>query len=147
MYNIEQFEKEKVRVLKYILYQKRSEYEIKNKFSKIIEEDLLEDIIEYLKDAGYVNDKEFIKKTVNNFIALKNLSIKEIKYKLMAKGIQKTDIEDYIYENKDELEKYEIKSASNIIDKKLNSMEEEELKQYLLKKGYTFDCINLAMNK
>ena len=137
MYSIEEFEKEKVRVLKYILYQKRSEYEIKNKFSKTIEENLLEDIIEYLKEAKYINDKEFIQKTVNNFIALKNLSIKEIKYKLMAKGVQKSDIEDYICENKEELEQYEIKSASNLIYKKSNSMEEEELKQYLIKKGYT----------
>lgn len=149
MYNIEEFEKAKAKekVLKYILYQKRSEYEIKNKFSKTIEENLLEDIIIYLKDAGYVNDKNFIIKTVNNFKLLKNLSIKEIKYKLLTKGINKSDIEDYIYENKEELEQYEIKSAANIINKKINTMEEEEIKQYLLKKGYKRENINLAMNK
>lgn len=137
MYTLEEFEREKVKVLKYILYQKRSEYEIRNKFSKTIEEDLLDEIIEYLKEAGYINDKEFIAKTVNNFIALKNLSIKEIQYKLISKGIQKSDIEDYIYENKEELEEYEVKSASNIIYKKSSSMEQDEIKQYLLKKGYT----------
>lgn len=144
MYTIEEFDKEKIRVLKYVLYKKRSEYEIRNKFSGTIEEDLLEDIIEYLKEARYIDDKEYIQKTINNFIALKNLAIREIKYKLISKGLNKSDIEDYIYENKEELEEYEIKSALNIIYKKSSSMEENEIKQYLLKRGYKIDNINLA---
>ena len=105
MYTIEEFDKEKTKVLRYILYKKRSEYEIRNKFNKILDNNLLEDIIEYLKEANYINDKGYIEKTINNFIALKNLCIKEIKYKLIAKGLNKSDIEDYICENKEELEK------------------------------------------
>lgn len=145
MYSIEEFDKEKTKVLKYILYKKRSEQEVKTKFAKTIDENLLEDIIEYLKEAGYINDKEFIKKTVNNYMALKNLSIREIKYKLQAKGLKKSDIEDYIYENKEELEEYEIKSASNIFYKRSLSMEEDEIKQFLLKKGYKIENINKAI--
>ena len=147
MYNKEEFEKIKEKELKYILYQKRSEQEVKNKFETLLAEDMLDDIIEYLKEAGYINDKNFIQKTVNNFIALKNLSIKEIQYKLLAKGIKKSDIEDYIYENKEELEEYEIKSASNIIYKKSNSMEIQEIKQYLMKKGYKKDNIDKALEE
>ena len=145
MYTIEEFDKEKTRVLRYILYKKRTEHEIKNKFSKTIEENLLEDIIEYLKEAGYINDKEYIQKTVNNFIALKNLSIREIQYKLANKGLKRNDIEDYICENREELEEYETKSASNIIYKKSATMELEEIKQYLLKKGYKIENINKAI--
>ena len=88
MYTIEEFDKEKTKILKYILYKKRSEHEIRNKFSKTIEEDLLEDVIEYLKEAGYINDKDYIDRTIKNFMILKNLSIKEIRYKLMAKGLK-----------------------------------------------------------
>ena len=144
MYTIEEFDKEKTKVLKYIIYKKRSEQEIRNKFAKTIDENMLEDIIEYLKEANYINDKEFIEKTINNFKVLKNLSIKEMKYKLMAKGLNKDDIEDYFCENKKELEEYETKSASNIIYKKSDSMEQDEIKQYLLKKGYKTDSINRA---
>lgn len=144
MYTIEEFDEQKTKVLKYIIYKKRSEQEIRNKFSKTIDENMLEDIIDYLKEAGYINDKEFIEKTVNNFKLLKNLSIKEMKYKLFAKGLDKDDIEDYFYENKEELEEYETKSASNIIYKKTGAMEQEEIKQYLLKKGYKKDNINKA---
>ena len=147
MYTIEEFDKEKTKVLKYIIYKKRSEQEIRNKFAKTIDENMLEDIIEYLKEANYINDKEFIEKTINNFKILKNLSIKEMKYKLMAKGLNKDDIEDYFYENKEELEEYEIKSASNIIYKKSDSMEQDEIKQYLLKKGYKRESINRAFEK
>lgn len=147
MYTIEEFDKEKTKVLKYIIYKKRSEQEIRNKFAKTIDENMLEDIIEYLKEANYINDKEFIEKTMNNFKILKNLSIKEMKYKLMAKGLNKEDIEDYFYENKEELEEYETKSASNIIYKKSASMESDEIKQYLLKKGYKIENINKAMEE
>ena len=147
MYTLEEFDKEKTRVLKYIIYKKRSENEVRTKFASSIEENLLEDIIEYLKQAKYIDDKEYIRKTVNNFIVLKNLSIKELKYKLLAKKIDKNDIEDYIYENKEELEEYEIKSASNIIYKKSSSLDMDEIKQYLLKKGYKSENIEKAMEE
>ena len=145
MYTIEEFDKGKTKILKYILYKKRSENEVRRKFEKELDENMLEDIIEYLKEAKYIDDTEYIRKTVNNFIILKNLSIKELKYKLLAKGLNKNDIEDYIYENKEELEEYEIKSISNIFYKKSASMEQDEIKQYLLKKGYKSENISIAM--
>ncbi len=147
MYTVEEFDREKTKVLRYILYKKRSENEVRIKFEKSIEENLLEDIIEYLKEAKYIDDKEYIKKTINNFIALKNLSKREMQYKLLAKGLKREDIEDYFYENKEELEQYEIKSAENIIYKKSTSMEQEEIKQYLLKKGYKSENINKALKQ
>ena len=106
---------------------------------------MLEDIIQYLKDAKYIDDNEFIERAINNFIILKNLSIKEIKYKLLAKGLSKNNIEDYVSEHREELEQYEIKSAQNIFYKKSQSMEQEEIKQYLLKKGYKIENINKAI--
>ena len=146
MYTIEEFDQEKTRVLRYILYKKRSEYEVRKKFDKVIEPELLEDIIEYLKEAKYINDKEYIERAINNFIILKNLSQREIQYKLIAKGLKKTDIEDYMYENKEMLEEYEIKSAENIIYKKSASMEDDEIRQFLLKKGYKTENINKAFD-
>lgn len=147
MYTVEEFDIAKTKVLKYILYKKRSEQEVRKKFSGVMQEDLLNDVIEYLKEANYIDDKEFIIKTVNNLKMLKNLSIKEIKYKLMSKGLDKNDIEDYIYENKEELEEYEEKSAQNIISKKIVSMDIEDIKQYLQKKGYKQENINEAMEE
>lgn len=142
MSEIEEFDKQKTKVMKYIVFKKRTEQEVRNKFLGTIEENMLEDIIEYLKEANYLNDKEYIEKTINNFRAIKNLSLKEIKYKLLAKGLNKNDIEDYFYEKKDELEQYEKQSAKNIFYKKQKDMDAEEIKKYLLKKGYSYDNIN-----
>ena len=141
MYSLEDFDREKTRVMKFIVFKKRTEQEVRNKFASSIEENMLEDIIKYLKEAKYLDDKEYIDKAINNFITLKNLSLKEVKYKLMAKGLNKDDIEDYFYENKDKLDEYEKKSARNIFYKKQKEMDIEEIKQYLLKKGYKYDNI------
>ena len=145
MYTVEEFDEQKTRVLKYILYKRRTEYEVRKKFSRVVQEDILEDVIDYLKKANYINDIEYIEKAVNNFIALKNLSIRELTYKLQTNGLKKEDIEDYIYNNKEELEDYECKSISNIIYKKQTSMDMEEIKQYLLKKGYQSENIKKAL--
>ena len=147
MYNIEEFDQQKTKILKYILFKKRTEQEVRNKFSKTIPEELLNDIIDYLKEAKYIDDVEYVEKTVNNYKALKNLSIRELRYKLMAKGIDKDNIDNYMYDNKEELEEYEIKSAGNIIYKKSTTLEKEEIKQYLLKKGYKTENIRKAMEE
>jgi SOS response regulatory protein OraA/RecX len=147
MYTIEEFDKEKTKVLKYIIYKKRTEQEIRKKFNNSIDENMLEDIIAYLKEAQYINDNEYIEKTIHNFTILKNLSIKELQHKLLTKGLNRNDIEDYFYENREELEEYEIKSANNILSKKLMSMEPQEIKQYLVKKGYKMENIQKAMEE
>ena len=56
-------------------------------------------------------------------------------------------IEDYIDENIEELNEYEIKSASNIIQKKIKGQEIQEIKNFLYKKGYKTDNINVAFDK
>jgi regulatory protein len=132
----EKFENQKSKVMNYIMYKKRSEFEVRQKFSKSIDENTLDDIIEYVKEAGYLNDTEYIERAINEFIALKNLSIFEIKNKLYSKGISRNDIEDYIAEHREELEEYEKNSKENIILKKSGKMDEAELRNYLYKKGY-----------
>lgn len=147
MYTIEEYDKEKTKVLKYVIYKKRTIREIKTKFKTLIDENMLEDIIEELKENGYINDENYIKRAVSEYMALKNLSIKEIKYKLISKGIPNSMVEEYVLENIEELEEYEQKSADNIVIKKITNMDETEIKVYLLKKGYREESIKNAMQK
>lgn len=141
MYTVEEFDKQKSKVMNYILYKKRTEQEVKNKFQSTIQSELLYDIIEYVKEAGYLDDSDYIKKAVSEFMALKNLSIKELTYKLYAKGVDKDKLEDYIDTHKEELEEYEKKSAKDIYDKKSSVLEIDEIEAYLMKKGYKQDII------
>ena len=133
---LEEFEKQKTKVMNYIMYKKRTEYEVRQKFSRTIVEETLDEIIDYVKEAGYLSDSDYIERAVNEFMALKSLSIFEIRNKLYAKGISKDDIEDYIEEHREELEEYEAKSRENIITKKSMIMDEQELKNYLYRKGF-----------
>ena len=136
---LKEFEEQKTKVFKYITYKKRTEQEVRTKFKGQIEENMLEDIIEYLKEANYLNDYEFIKKQVNEYMLLKTMSIKEIKYKLYAKGLERKLVEKYIEENYELLQEYENKCMEKIKEKKSNAMDEQQIQQYLYKKGYKCD--------
>ena len=136
MYTVEEFDENKTKVMSYILYKKRTEYEVRKKFCNTIEENMLEDIIEYIKEAGYINDAEYVKKLFNEYMNLKSMSIREIKNKVYAKGVYVDYIEDYISENREALEEYELNSAKKLIDKKKRTTDQQKLKAYLLNKGF-----------
>ena len=144
---LEEFDKLKTKVLKYIMYKKRTEQEIRRKFLNIEDQDMLEDVIENLKEIGYIDDENYIERAVAEFMNLNNLSIKELKYKLMSKGIKTNVMDNYFDNHIEELEEYEINSAKNIIIKKQFNMEEQQIIQYLLKKGYKMDSIKQAVEK
>lgn len=145
MYTIEDYDREKSKILKYILYKKRSKQEVKNKFYNAVDSEMLNNIIEELEENGYINDTNYIERAINEFVALNNLSLKEVRYKLATKGIPNDLIEDYINQHQDEMQSYEINSAKKIIIKKQNTMEDEAIMQYLLKKGYKTGNIRQAI--
>lgn len=144
----EKFDKLKSKVLKFVLYKKRTENEVREKFSEEIDEEKLEDIIQILKENNYINDKDYIERSIKEFKSLKNLSIKEINYKLLQKKVNKNMLDEYIYENREDLLEFEIKSAKNILIKKSKNIEDiEEIKKYLYNKGYMNESINIAIDE
>ena len=86
-------------------------------------------------------------RSIDEFINLKTLSIKEIKYKLLSKGLKCTLIADYIQDNKEEMEEYEIRCAKKIVSKKKKDMDENEIKYFLKKKGYRDESIYIALSE
>ena len=136
---LKEFDEQKTKVFKYITYKKRTEQEVRNKFRGQIAEDMLEEIIDYLKDAKYLDDYEFIEKQVREYMNLKTMSITEMKYKLATKGLDRKLIEKYIDNNYEELKEYEQRCIDKIKAKKVGTMEEQELNQYLYRKGYKCD--------
>lgn len=150
MTNLEELEKKdklKTKMLKYIMYKKRTEEEIKRKFANIEETELVEEVIEELKEIGYINDSNYIDRAVTEHMNINNLSVKELKYKLMSKGLNINLIEDYVSSKNEELTEYEINSAKNIILKKQSNTEEQDIIQYLIKKGYKIDNIKEAISR
>ena len=133
---MKEFDAQKTKVFKYITYKKRTEQEVRNKFRGQIDEDMLEEIIDYLKEAKYLDDYEFIEKQVREYMNLKTMSITEIKYKLATKGLDRKLIEKYIDNNYEVLEQYEQRCIEKIKNKKAGTMDEQEIQQYLYRKGY-----------
>ena len=80
------------------------------------------------------------------FVALRNLSIKEIVYKICQKGVNKSLVDDYVCKNKETMLEYEISSAKNIIKKK-QGQEEQEIKNFLYKKGFMSESVNIAFDE
>ena len=136
---MKEFDAQKTKVFKYITYKKRTEQEVRNKFRGQIDEDMLEEIIDYLKEAKYLDDYEFIEKQVREYMNLKTMSITEMKYKLATKGLDRKLIEKYIDNNYEELEQYEQRCIEKIKLKKAGTMDEQEIMQYLYRKGYKIE--------
>ena len=133
---MKEFDAQKTKVFKYITYKKRTEQEVRNKFRGQIDEEMLEEIIDYLKEAKYLDDYECIEKQVREYMNLKTMSITEIKYKLATKGLDRKLIEKYIDNNYEVLEQYEQRCIEKIKLKKAGTMEEQDIQQYLYRKGY-----------
>ena len=109
MTNLEELERKdklKTKMLKYIMYKKRTEEEIKRKFVNIEDSELVEEVMEELKEIGYINDESYIERAVTEHVNINNLSIKELKYKLMSKGLNINLIEDYIASKSEEMLEY-----------------------------------------
>lgn len=140
-YTIEEFDSVKTKVLKYIMYKKRTEKEVRQKFSSSVDENLLDEVIENLKELGYINDLRYVERAVNEFVAINTLSIREIEYKLYSKGVNNAIIEQYIQSNIEELKEYEQQCAQKIYYKKQPTMEKEDIINFLRKKGYTSETI------
>ncbi|MCL2860314.1 MAG: RecX family transcriptional regulator [Oscillospiraceae bacterium] len=140
-------DKVKQKLLRYIMFKKRTEAEVRIKLEFIIEkfnfsdlgdkDNFIDNLIENLKEQGYINDEKYIEKSFLEFMKLKTLSIKEIKIKLLMKGLDKELIEQYINSNNETLKEYELNSAKKIMQKKSTNLEPIKIKQYLIKRGYS----------
>lgn len=142
---IVEFDELKTKVLKYIVYKKRTEKEVRQKFSSSsIDQNLLEDVIESLKENGYINDDSYIQRAMNEFIAINTLSLKEIRNKLYAKGLESDIIDTYFLNHEEQLEEYEIACARKIAMKKQTQMERQDIENFLYRKGYSKESIQEA---
>lgn len=144
------YEKLREKVFFYVTYQKRTEAEIRHNFLPLfkkynISKNAYIDLIEELKEKGHIDDKEFVRKKFKGYLGFKLASVKEIEHKILKKGISRDLIDEYIEQNREMLDKYETESAKKVYEKKkaykIDSTD-EEIKEYLRRKGYREEIIN-----
>ena len=84
---LKQKDKIKTRLLKFIIFKKRTESEVFNKFKDEYDNELLSEVIQQLKELKYIDDQEYIEKYILDALNLKALSMKELRFKLQSKEI------------------------------------------------------------
>ena len=135
------------KLMKYVIFKKRTEKEVRQKCHKLqYTDDYIDEIIEYLSENDYINDKVYVEKYIQNVIRLKTSSIFEMKMDLLRRGIDESYVDDYINKNFEQLEEFENQSAQKLAKKKSVSAEIEKVKKYLMSKGYKYDSIALAID-
>lgn len=130
------------KITKWCAYQERSEYEtIQKLLSMGVDKKAIEEIIQYLKDENYLNEKRFVSTFINGKINIKKWGVEKIKKYLKQKHhIADETIHQYIQDI--DKEKY-LQQLQHIILKKKQFIETKEKDKHLLRKK----IINFALSK
>lgn len=132
------------KIMKYIVFKKRTEEEVKNKCRMLkYDDNTIDEILEYLKENNYINDDIYVEKYIKNIMRLKYCSIREIKIDLIKRGINEDLVDKYINE---EVEEFEEKSATELAIKKSKNADVEKIKRYLLNKGFSYGNVSKAID-
>lgn len=134
------------KLMKYVIFKKRTEYEVREKCKGYdYSSDYIDEIIDYLKEAEYINDTVYVQKYINDVLKLKKASVAEVKVDLMKRGIKEEYIDSEMMES---LYEHERSSAEYLAQKKYRAGDEvEKIKRYLNAKGYSYNNISNAIDK
>ena len=123
------FEEAKEKAVKYLVLALRTELEVRNKLKKInVEDDVINDVIEYLKEIGYIDDSKYVDSYLRQSINIPKYSLYEIKMKLIQKGIDKNLVHKKIEEFNGK--EYERLLIEKLLNGKLKNMEPLKQKAY-----------------
>lgn len=129
------FEQAKERAVKYLVLALRTEKEVKDKLRKLnVEEDIIDEVCEYLKGLGYINDVYYTEAYLRQCESIPKYSKYEIKMKLIQKGIDKDLATEKIANNLNQ--NYEVKIVDKLMNGKLKNMDPLKQKAYLYRRGF-----------
>jgi len=140
----------KLIALKYSVIKLRTCHEVAEKLKKMeFEMEVIDFVINDLELLGYLNDRIYVQKFINQSRNLKPKSSKKIEFELLKKGIQKNIIEE-------ELEIFrgdDLSLALDIAVKKFgkSNIPEDILKKkifyFLMSRGFDYDIIKKVYSK
>lgn len=147
----EMFLKGKNRALNILSKTSQSEKRIREKLVDDFEEDVIDEVIDFLKKYNFINDNELASKIVNTNINLNKYGKNKIKQNLYNKGFEKSAIDEAISEIdvNDEFE-----NALYLAEKRYARVKNEDYKKayakianHLTYKGFNYDIIKRVLNK
>ncbi len=138
-----------VREIRDYLYKKTLTTKYRSKKTGEIKErdgyapDLTERVLVRLIEKNYVNDENFARWWVENRNQRKGSSLRKLRSELQAKGVDKVIVDTII----DESDRHDDDEIQKIIAKKrARYTDDDKLKAYLARQGFSYDDIASALN-
>ena len=131
------FEVAKNKAIKYVGISRKTEQEVYRKLkTQGFDEDIIMEVIEYLKELGYINDDDYVDAYIRQCMRLLDYSTYEIRQKLLQKGINKYIIDDKVgtLEESD----YNDLLLNKLLNGKCKNMDDLKKKQYLFRGGLKY---------
>lgn len=133
------------RILFFAALRPRSEKEVKNwMIRKKISDDLKKTLIEKLRKLDLLDDEKFTKWWIEQRLAFKNKSLKDLNYELVGKGVDKEIIRKVL----NEIEIDEEKIARELLERKsyrwrgLGKLDKKrKISEFLARKGFKWSVI------
>lgn len=129
----------------------QSEKKLREKLLNDYDENIVEDVIEFLKGYKLINDNLLAEKIVHDNMNLSKFGKNKIKQNLYNKGIAASDIQDAIsqidpdeeYENAKYLAEKRLKRLKGEAKNKIN----QKIYQHLAYKGFSYDIIKRVLRE
>lgn len=130
------FLKAKSIAIRYISYKMRTKFEIRQKLNGSFNDEVIEQVVGYLEEIGYLDDELYAEKFILEKDRLRNISNKMIYYQMEKLGIERSVIEKKLYESN-----YDEFSHAVNCTRKYSGKDVVRLKRYLYSKGFSTDTI------
>ncbi|CAK7044125.1 MAG: Regulatory protein RecX [Peptostreptococcus russellii] len=145
------YEKAKNKALNSLSKVEKSEKKIREKLSADFDEEVIEEVVEFLKKHELVDDERFAEMIVSNDLNFKRVGKNRIKQNLYTKGIKREYIESAISDIDSDVELENAiylakKRLPRIKDKDINKVK-NKLYQHLSYKGFSYDIIKSAIRE
>ena len=147
----EMYMKAKNKALSVLSKSDQSEKKLREKLLNDYDENIVEDVIEFLKGYKLINDNLLAEKIVHDNMNLSKFGKNKIKQNLYNKGIAASDIQDAISQI-DPDEEYE--NAKYLAEKRLKRLKGEDknkinqkIYQHLAYKGFNYDIIKRVLRE
>ena len=147
----EMYMKAKNKALSVLSKSDQSEKKLREKLLNDYDENIVEEVIEFLKGYKLINDNLLAEKIVHDNMNLSKFGKNKIKQNLYNKGIAASDIQDAISQI-DPDEEYE--NAKYLAEKRLKRLKGEDknkinqkIYQHLAYKGFSYDIIKRVLRE
>lgn len=147
----EMYMKAKNKALSILSKSDQSEKKLREKLLNDYDENIVEEVIEFLKGYKLINDNLLAEKIVHDNMNLSKFGKNKIKQNLYNKGIAASDIQDAISQI-DPDEEYE--NAKYLAEKRLKRLKGEDknkinqkIYQHLAYKGFSYDIIKRVLRE